>query len=304
MQKKFKEKYNESCIKIFTLYKLLYEDRANYNDVMKIFTEDENDKEHVTLNKYLNTLKVFGIKVKKEKKKFVLLNNSFGINFDVDDVKSVNLFEHFAKILPNGKTKNNLESFLQMIISRFDDKTNELYATMNSTNNSDYSFYYDGLRSQIEKCEKVCQDNLNIEIKYMDKGKIEHAYAKAKQMIYDNKNAYLQIYKLQDNQLENILLPNILSVEQSSNVENPKEFAPTVTYKIKGRLAKAYNLKESEYVSEILEDGSKIIVNKNEPTEQLLKRLIRYNTECIIMAPVYLKNKMMDMINNTLKNYE
>ena len=304
MQKKFKEKYNEGCIKIFTLYKLLYEDRAYYDDVMKIFTEDENDKEHVILNKYLNTLKVFGIKVKKVNNKFVLLNNSFGLNFDINDVKSVNIFEQFAKILPDGKTKKNLDAFLEMMLSRFDDKTNELYTTINSTNNSDYSFYYSDLRGQIEKCTRFCQDNHNIEIKYLSKGKVYTVYAKAKQMIYDNKNAYLQIYKMQDNQLENILVPNILYIEQSSNLENPMEIVPTITYKITGRLAEAYNLKESEYVREILDDGSKVIVNKNEPTDQILQRLIRYNTECVILSPKSLKRKMIDMINDTLKNYE
>ncbi len=304
MQKKFKEKYNESCIKIFTLYKLLYEDRAYYDDVMKIFTEDENDKEHVMLNKYLNTLRVFGIKVKKENKKFVLLNNSFGLNFDINDVKSVNMFEQFTKILPNGKTKNNIETFLCMIKSRFDDKTNELYTTINSTNNSDYSFYYSDLREQIEKCARFCQENFNIDIKYLNKGKVYSAYAKAKQMIYDNKNAYLQIYKIKDNQLENILIPNILYIEQSNNIENSMEILPTVTYKITGRLAKAYNLKDSEYVREVLDDGSKIIVNTNEPTDEILQRLMRYSTECVLLSPKNLKSKMIDMINDTLKNYE
>lgn len=283
---------------------MLYEDKAYYNDVMRIFTEDENDKEHVILNKYLNTLKVFGIKVKKENNKFILLNNSFGLTFDIDDVKSVNIFEQFAKALPNGKTKNNLESFLKMILSRFDDKTNELYTTINSTSNSDFSFYYTAQREQIEKCERFCQDNLNVDIKYLKKGKTYYAYAKAKQVIYDNKTAYLQIYKLQDSQLENIAIQNIISLTQSNNVENPMEITPTVTYKIKGRLAKAYNLKENEYVRETLDDGSKIIVNRNEPADQILYRLIRYSNDCVILAPNSLKNKMIDMINETLKNYE
>ena len=271
---------------------------------MKIFTEDENDKEHVTLNKYLNTLKVFGIKVKKENHKFVMLNNSFGLNFDVDDVKSVNIFEHAAQFLPNGKTKNNMEAFIQMMFSRFDDKTNELYTTINSTTNSDFSFYFSDLREQIEKCESMCQGDLNIEIKYLHKGQTYKNYAKAKQVIYDNKNAYLQIYKLDDSQLLNVLIPNILYLEQSSGKVNPMEIVPTVTYKISGRLAKAYTLKETEYVSETCEDASKIIVNKNDPTDQILQRLIRYRNECVILTPNTLKNKMIDMINDTLKHYE
>ena len=80
-QKKFKEKYNDGCIKIFKLLQLLYEDKAYYDDVIAIFSgnETETEKQHVTLNKYLSTLKVFGMKIEKNNKKFEFQNLPFSI---------------------------------------------------------------------------------------------------------------------------------------------------------------------------------------------------------------------------------
>lgn len=283
---------------------MLYEDKANYNDVMQIFTDDDKDKQHVMLNKFINTFKVFGIKIKKVDNKFIMQNNPFGLKLDLNDIRAINLFEKFTEILPKGKTKSNMEAFLKMIESKFDDKASELYATINSKNTADFSFYYSDFRDQIEKCEMLCQDNSIVDLKYLNKGKTIHCRCHAKQMIYDNKNAYIQVYKLNDRQLENILLSNIIVIERIPNQQSRMEIQTSVTYKIRGRLAKAYNIKENEYVQETFEDGSKIIVSKNEPTEQILQRLIRYSNDCVILTPKYLRTKMIDMINDTLKNYE
>ncbi len=305
MQKKFKEKYNQGCIKVFSLLKLLYEDKADYDTVMKIFTEDDEDKQHVILNKYLNTLKVFGAKLKKTNKRFIMSNNPFGLKFGLDDIKSIYILNNFANILPNGKTKNNLENFLRYIEASFDDKASEIYASLTSTGNADFSFYYSKARDQIEKCEKFCHEDHKVHIKYLaDGNKYSEDICNAKQVIYDNKNAYLQAYIIKENKLTNILISNIISIEQIPSQKNPVEISTSVTYRIKGRLARAYNLKENEYLQDILSDGSKIIVSKNEPAEILLKRLMRYSSECTIISPQNLKNKMIEMINNTLKNYD
>lgn len=304
MQKKFKEKYNEGCIKIFTLLRLLYEDKADYEAVMKIFTENDEDKQHVILNKYLNTLKVFGVKVIKSNNKFILQNNPFGERFGIDDIKSVQILNNFTNLLPKGKTKNTLDKFIKTVEARFDDKANEIYAAINSTSNADFSFYYSDTREQIEKCEKFCQEDYKVSIKYLSRGNTICAICNAKQVIYDNKNAYIQIYKINEGELAQILIPNIISIEQIPSQKNPIEMPYSVTYKIKGRLAKAYNLKENEYLQDTLADGSKIIMNKNEPPEVLLKRLMRYSNECTIISPKNLKTRMIEMINDTLKNYE
>ena len=68
MMAKLSEKYNDSCIKIFTLLKLLLNGEVEYSEVMNIFAEEastNNSTFPVILNKYMNTIKIFGVKVKK-----------------------------------------------------------------------------------------------------------------------------------------------------------------------------------------------------------------------------------------------
>ena len=68
--KKDNPKLNDGCLKIFKLINLLYEDDAEYNKVVDIFKDDVNEQStnniQVVLNKYINTLRVFGINIEKK----------------------------------------------------------------------------------------------------------------------------------------------------------------------------------------------------------------------------------------------
>lgn len=298
MQKKYKEKFNDGCIKIFKLLELLYEDKAYYNDVLAIFSSDEDkDKRAVTLNKFLNSLKVFGIKVKKVNGKYKMQNIPFSVKFSLDDLKSVNILLNLKENLPKGKTKNNIESFLNNLIMRFDDQTKVLFDEI--TSNNDSSFYYASIREQIENCEKFCDEKYKLNLKYYKDNKEISTFCMPEKVIYDNKAAYLRILKIKENTYENILTTDIISAQQVGKAE-----LSTVVYKIKGRLAQAYILKDNEELQKTLPDGSKIIVNRNEPPNKLLKRLARYDFDCVIQSPKVLHDKMKKMINDTLKNYE
>lgn len=306
LQKKFKEKYNDGCIKIFKLLELLYEDKAEYKDVMEIFSSDEEDaeKQHVTLNKFLNTLKVFGTKVKKINNRYEMQNIPFALKFDMDDLKSINFLEKVIAILPSSKNKDCLNEFLKSIEARFDDKTKLKFKEISSNDNKDYKFYYSNLKEQIEECEKYCHSEYKLTIKYFEKNKEVTTVCNAKELIFDNKTAYLRIYKINENVFNDIMITNIISIEQLPTKKNEKEPTQTVTFKLKPELAKIYSLKEGERIEEYCEDGSMIVINQSEPIDTLLKRLIKYDYECTILRPYSLRNKMKEMINDTLKNYE
>ena len=77
----------------------------------------------------------------------------------------------------------------------------------------------------------------------------------------------------------------------------------TVVFRLKGRLVHAYSLRPNERIDKFYDD-SIVIVNSGEPIDALLKRLIRYDSECVIERPKELRTRMMAMINDTLKNYE
>ena len=78
----------------------------------------------------------------------------------------------------------------------------------------------------------------------------------------------------------------------------------TVVFRLKNKLAKNYKLREWETSSGFDENGHLIVVNKNEDFNILLKRLMRYGTECYITSPKELVDKMKQLLDETLSNYD
>ena len=114
----------------------------------------------------------------------------------------------------------------------------------------------------------------------------------------------LRIYKSNKNQYENIPIQNIIEIKQLPIKNNSMTSSNTAVYTLTGRLARAYTLKENEILSSTNSDGSVVITCKNEPQDDLIKRLIRYDVNCIINSPESLKEKMLNTIQTILKNYE
>ena len=101
-----------------------------------------------------------------------------------------------------------------------------------------------------------------------------------------------------------IPLENIKSVKQLPVPSESKSIPTTVVFKIKNRLALNYKLRKWERLQEIDSEGNHIIINKEEDMEELLKRLMKYGTECELLSPKFLREEMIQLINKTLSKYE
>jgi len=79
----------------------------------------------------------------------------------------------------------------------------------------------------------------------------------------------------------------------------------SVTFKLTGRLARAYKLKEGENIIEYdLKKKKYIIVsNKTQDKDLLLRRLIRYFGSCEILYPKAMKEKMLTLVEEMEKIY-
>jgi len=303
--KNSKIKLNSGCIKIFKFLSLLYEDKADYDAVCNIFKEDVNQTDNniqVVLNKYMNALKVFGIKIVKKKNKFVMESSLYSIPFELEDLKSINLLCDTCAAFPNSDAVDNLRKFLNNITIRMN---KEDKAKMDAVfNNHDFSFYYSDLKTQIEQCEKVCKEHYIVDVVYIKNNKEHKSRCNPKEVVYDFRQAYLVAYDTQKNEKLEIPLHNIMSFVEQPQKSNPSELSTTVVFKLKGPLAKNYKLKENEYTLNFEKDGSQIVVNKDEPFEKLLSRLMRYGKNCEIISPKFLRNEMISMIDKMLNNYD
>lgn len=306
--KKSTKKYNDSCVKLFQFIKKLYEEDVDFKWVIDHFSDGKYDgtsNTHVTLNKYLNAMKIFGIKVKKSQKKYKMLNPIYKIKFNRNDVKSVNILKNACNMLSTGKSKDNCESFIRAVEIRYDEAAQSLSKIADNTNSLDLSFYNSEMVEQVKKCEEYCQQKQKLEIIFKDdRGKDVNLLCSPIELIYQKRKICLRVSGNNGSRVYEIPVDSITSVKHLHSVASPLSIPTTIVYRIKNRLAKNYKIRDWERLDKIESDGSRIIVNKKEDLNLLLKRLMRYGTECEIISPKFFKEEMIEQINKTLNNYE
>ena len=305
---KSNKKLNDGCLKIFRLLKLLYEDKADYSSVIEIFKGDLNEQStnniQVVLNKYMNALKIFGIKVVKVNNKYKLLNSMYFVDLSLEDLKSINILANSIKDFPDEDITQEITELLNSIKFRMNNKDKNTLNNLSNNTNYDFKFYYADLKEQLKQCKEICKLGHIVYILYLQNGEETRCKCTPRDVIYDSKTAYLQIYDLTSRQNIEIPINNILSINKLPQLSNSIEMPTTVVYKLKNRLAQTYKIKENEYSTGHDEDGNLIIVNKNEPFDKLLHRLMRYSFNCEIISPKYMRDDMIKLINETLNNYK
>ena len=277
--KKISEKYNEACIKVFDMLKLLSKGTAYYSDIIELFNPDENNPTagaHVILNKYLNTLKIFGINIYKSKNIYHLQNSFYSLNLDKNDIKMLQLLKTSGLILSNTKQKEQFDNFVHDVEMRLTSTSREL---LNDNSKLEISFYADSKEYKL-----ICTP---------------------KDITFINQNIYLSVFNHLSRQIFDIPIDKITAIKQMPVLSATREAPMTVVYKIRNNLAKAYRLREWETTDgKIDEDGWLTIVNNNENFDVLIKRLMRYDVCCQVVSPKNFRERMLSTIDETLANYE
>jgi len=301
----------DSILKIFALLRLLLEDDANFSQVIKTISLSQDpllmDKNihSVTLNKYLNTLRLFGLNVKKEKGKYNLINPPYKIELTTTELKIFSKIKNCAKKY-TAVENADFEKFIKTFELHFSENTKMLINKINTGSDTDLSFYYDKFTNKIDICSKFCNEDYKVEIIYYDK-KITNEKkitAKLNELVYRNGTVYLNLINLNKSEPQTISLEKILSIKQQPKKTTTTFFTNNVVmYKLTGRLAQNYNPREWEEVYTKVDDYT-IIKNSNEPEEELIKRILKYGTQCKIITPQHFKEKICNAIEKTLKLYE
>lgn len=304
---KLSEKYNDSCIRIFDFLKLLSDGEADYDDVIDLFQTNDNvgkSNAHVILNKYLNTLKIFGINIKKIKNVYYLENSPYCLKFNLNDIRVISLLKSSVNILPSGKQKEYFEKFLKDVEMRLTNSSKELLEEVNIPSNMDMSEYFSKYQDLITKCETCCFEKQKLEVTFTHKNQEYKLICNPREINYLNRRAYFCVFNHLSRQVFDIPIDEIVDIKQFPTISSSPEISTTVVYKIRNNLAKAYRLKDWETTDgKFDEDGWLKIVNTDENFDDLIKRLMRYDYDCKIISPKNVRARMVEMIEETLKNY-
>ncbi len=299
----------DSCVKMFALLRLLLEDNADFAKVFKVISETtttpckDTRVFSVTLNKYLNTLKLFGLNVRKEKGKYYLVNPPYKLELSTNELKSFITIKELAENF-NDEDSEEFNKFLKSFELRFSERTQLLARTMKSTHSADFSFYYSNSANKIDTCSKFCREDFKVEIIYYSGKREKKITAKAQELLYRKGIVKLQVLNLITREPLAIPVSKIISIKQlPSKITSNYTTNRVIVYGLKGRLAKNYSVRPWEYTNGYENDWL-IVVNKNENEEELSKRILKYGNMCKVFSPADFRDKITKIIDNTLKLYE
>lgn len=221
--KKISEKYNEACIKVFDMLKLLSKGTAYYSDIIELFNPDENNPTagaHVILNKYLNTLKIFGINIYKSKNIYHLQNSFYSLNLDKNDIKMLQLLKTSGLILSNTKQKEQFDNFVHDVEIRLTSTSRELLNSTNDSDNLRRSEYFTKYRDLISATREA-----PMTVVYKIRNNLAKAYRLREWESTDGKiddEGWLTI--VNNNENFDVLIKRLMRYDVCCQVVSPKNF--------------------------------------------------------------------------------
>lgn len=301
-------KNSDTSIRVLETLKFLVKNKASVQDIINHFEKiDPNNRIYTSevILKYINTLRVFGYKFVKEKDKYVLLNFPVKLQFDEKDLRTVNLIEKLASVFHEEKIITEVSLFMQNLERRFSDETRILASNIAKPSPLTLSLNYEKYAKRIKEYEKYCSEGQKLKITYnLWCGSENSIIAEPKAIKYKKDEVYLSVYNSFLAQIQDINFNNIITVVQLPIKSNETNILSTTTFKLKGSLSESYKLHEGERLLQVESDGSKVILNKQDDKKFLLKRLMRYGSNCEVVSPKNLRQEMAELVRNTIKNYK
>lgn len=295
----------DTSLRVLQTLLFLTEQPASIQDILNYFKE----KQQVlytskVILKYLNTLKVFGFRLLRNKNKYILLNAIPAISFSDDELEGLKLLANLSENIPESKIKKDLATLYEKLEIHFDNGT-KLKAKNIKLNNNIQNSHYDKYKEIIKQYETYCEDKFQLRITYINRRKEVTIRCIPIEIKFHYNEVYLNCYDIKTANMVDIRLRDIKEVHQYPTMQNSNNYIfSNVTFKLKDRLAKAYKIKDGEKLFQSLPNGDIIISNNKEDREELLHRLLRYGSFCEVLSPMNFRDEMKELITSTLKLYE
>jgi len=280
------KKINLSSLRVLqTLMCLFEQDLTMHELIQKMDTLGLGKFNNFVLSKYINTCKSCGIDIQKIRNKYSIMNFPIGMKFSAEEGEILYEIKQFSESLKIDKTEKIITNFLS-----------KLHLPLFKTNN--------GLLSSknyriIRLFEQACSKKCDIRIIYKDNSFFDCSPTDIK--VRDNKVVFHITNKKESKEID---IDDIVDIKNLDIQNENNSQIVTVLYELRGQLAKRYQLRENEQIIQIKKNGNIVIANKYEDKNELLHRLLRYDSLCKILRPLNYVEDMKKIIQNSLKNYE
>ena len=278
-------KRNISSMQVIKTLQVLLED--NYTMAELIEKLNKNEKEPVfnnsVISKYINTCRYCGIDIPKIHNKYFVASLPFGL--DLSSVE-MDLIEKLTESAKADFSKKQFKVFSKLTekIGKYSNK--RIIRVEKDSSKLTYKTFNDAIEEQ-RKIRLMYKTREVLECIPVDI--VQHKGRTFFSVIYNNNEKLVCE--------ERISCIEITPLKYSVN-----NSVPSVVFVLKGELAKRYEARENEVVTENPDKTLKV-VNTGDKKEILLSRLMRYDSNCEIIAPESYRNEMKKMLTDALKNY-
>jgi len=312
-----KIKISSTAYRVLLLLLHLNDEQCSADYLNGIFSSDPYTARYFSkdvISKYISTLRTAGYNISKPS-----LSNNYNyelnkspvlIELSNEHIKNIAFLYCYAESLHQNKIIDNYNSFLKKIKKIIPDKQvnllNKELEKQRESLETDF-FRYAPYEELIKKNEKFLAENQRVSIKYkLPHNKEENQIVlELKNIKYDKKEVYLSGYNPITEQTHAIKFKQIVSIKQLPTKSQYNQILSTVTFKLKGPLAKIYRPYENEKITQSNEKSNAITVTAYvDDQDMLIKRLLKYGENCEIIYPKHTQNEIVKIINKTIKNYE
>lgn len=249
-----------------------------------------------TLLKIINTLKAAGFKISKKDSRYFVSETPWEWDLSEKYFSSLNDFGSFVKGLGQEELAESYKIFLQNLL-RYLPKND--FSGLLYEKNDEKNIKYQKHLQFIKKIEQAKKNTCRIKITFGDESCVFDTYF----IEYEPSSVFVNGYSVKEHENKKINVSEIKSIKQLPQKSSGMFFPSCVTFKIKGRLVKSYNLRENEKLIEF--DVDKLVIaNKGEDKKMLIRRLLKYKDLCEILAPESFREEFVTILKKTIANYK
>lgn len=302
------QKTNETATRALEVLKLLANNEYSLKEIISLIFESKKSDYELradSIYKYLNTFKLLGLEVSKNKNKYRLTSTLFLDELKPDEIGSLKLLKTYAEKLFTENGILELDKLLENLCKNFSN------INLEELNQTKLDFLAKKWLPQInieketfEKYNQLCKEKQKLNFKYFntDLNKVQTFTVEPEEMLITPSDCILKAYNPEIAETQKFYVAHISDLKQLPTYSKQVNVKNSVTFALKGRLASAYELKKGERITSMNPEYL-VITNTEEDREDLLKRLLRYGYLCEILYPKSFRTKAIQLVKKIKNNY-
>ncbi|MDD3014023.1 MAG: hypothetical protein PHC34_10005 [Candidatus Gastranaerophilales bacterium] len=309
------KKISSTAYRVLLLLKLLNEKNLGIEDLNAILSQDPNISRtfsNEVILKYISTLRLAGYKITKpcvsNNYTYNLIKAPVRIKLSEDELNSFIFFDTFMSNISQKNLQEAKNKLFENLFRYMNDDDISRYNKLKKSykNNNSLNTKFQKYTPIASKFEQYCIDEQKIIIKYKYPFKKEiQIILEPKYVEYIGEDIYFCGYDPIIGERQLINVDYIAEMKQLPVKSSSNYILSPVIFKLKGRLAKSYELHESEKITEINSETDTITITTYADCKtMLMQRLLKYGDLCEVLYPKAFREKIANEIYKTIKNYE